>query len=437
MFIRTKKTPRNSSTSVQIVESIRDAISGKNKQKVIKHIGTAYDDQHLFDLKRLAELIKNEIKSSNSANNLPMTCVPAQFIGTVSEITQEEVINAKYLEREQQHILGIHDVYGCVYDYLGFTNLLARPKQREHAAKILKDIVLARIAYPTSKRESVSILANKFGIEINLDHVYQMMDKLDDTFCEKIQQRALSAALKIMQGKINVLFYDVTTLYFESFKEDDLKENGYSKDLKFNQPQILLALFVTDKGLPLGYEVFPRKTFEGHTLKVVIEKLQIKYNIDQIVFVADRGMFSKENLAYLEEKGFKYVVGAKLRSMTEKRKEEILNKENYKPLADVEDLKVFEFLIKDTKRVVVSFSNKRALKNQLDRKRTVEQLRTKLAKEKSSKGLISNSGYKKYIKVSEGTEVTVDEEKIAKDAQWDGLHGVITNVNYNRLKPEA
>ena len=71
------------------------------------------------------------------------------------------------------------------------------------------------------------------------------------------------------KNKVRVLFYDCTTLYFESFTPDELKQNGYSKDLMFNQPQVLLALIATVEGLPLGYEVFPGSTFEGNTLRTI------------------------------------------------------------------------------------------------------------------------------------------------------------------------
>ena len=105
------------------------------------------------------------------------------------------------------------------------------------------------------------------------------------------------------------MFFDCTTLYFESFKEDDLKENGYSKDGKFNQPQVLLALLVTTEGLPVGYEVFSGSTFEGHTLKVIINDLKSQYTVENIVLVADRGLLNKENISCLNESCMHYILG--------------------------------------------------------------------------------------------------------------------------------
>ena len=117
---------------------------------------------------------------------------------------------------------------------------------------------MARIANPESKRASVISLETDFGINLNLQSVYRMMDKLDETACEKIQQNVYQEAVDLFGGKIDVIFFDATTLYFESFTEDELKQNGFSKDHKFGQSQVLLTLMVTQQGIPIGYEAFPR-----------------------------------------------------------------------------------------------------------------------------------------------------------------------------------
>ena len=82
--------------------------------------------------------------------------------------------------------------------------------------------------------------------------------------------------------------------HFESFKEDELKQNGYSKGCKFNQPRYLLALLVTHEGLPVGYEVFPGATFEGPSLISVLQTMQARYDVRKMIFVADRGMLNED-----------------------------------------------------------------------------------------------------------------------------------------------
>ena len=128
-----------------------------------------------------------------------------------------------------------------------------------------------------------------------------MMDQLDDNTISRLQTMTCEGTRSLLPSALDVLFFDCTTLYFESFKEDELKQNGYSKDCKVNQtqvnqPQVLLALLVTREGLPVGYEVFPGATFEGHNLISVLQTMQARYDVRKMLFVADRGMLNEDNL---------------------------------------------------------------------------------------------------------------------------------------------
>jgi transposase len=323
MYVRTKSSPRSQNISVQIVASQR--IDGKIKQNVIRHIGTIKPGEGLEQLKQLARNIIVEMKQEALLTQRNPIVASSSRFGQLSPVVNTLALNAEGLEEVKRAILGIHDVYGHVYDQIGFTNPFSNPTKRKSSASILRDIVMARIAYPDSKRASVHVLAEQFDVDIKLNHVYQMMDKIDDAFCQRIQEQALAATLRLTGEKLRVLFYDATTLYFESFTQGDLQKNGYSKDLKFNQPQVLLALFVTQRGLPVGYELFPGNTFEGHTLEVSLNKLKERYAIDQVVFVADRGMLSDHNLRFLEKNHYQYIVGAKLKSLDKTEQKRILD----------------------------------------------------------------------------------------------------------------
>jgi transposase len=120
----------------------------------------------------------------------------------------------------------------------------------------VKHLVLARLANPQSKRSTQEFLSRDFGVEVKLDQIYRALDSIDDKVINQIQKKTLSYTKDLFSEQINLVFYDCTTLYFESFTEDELKSFGYSKDNKFNQSQVLLALAVTQEGLPLGYELF-------------------------------------------------------------------------------------------------------------------------------------------------------------------------------------
>lgn len=436
MFIRIKKI-NGIKAAIQIVENHR--VGSTTKQQVLRHIGTGHNEEQIKQLKQLAEVLmaklENKTIEKQTKQHLP------KFAKTFGELkTTEAVVKVADLIEKQRYILGIHDIYGFIYDHLGFTNLFTRPEQRIEAACILKEIVLARIARPVSKRATVALLTEQFAVNLDLDRVYKMMDKMDDFFYERIQKRALTETLKLTGGKLKILFYDATTLYFESFTEDELKQNGYSKDLKFNQPQVLLALFVTEHGLPVGYELFPGATFEGHTLIPVLEKLKDRYQLEEVVFVADRGLFNEENIKKLEEKNFKYVVGAKIKNVNKKLQEEILNKDNYESvnykigrnckIKNEQPIiqRFASFTLSKKQKLIVHYHSGRAKKDEYDRNKAIEKLQKKLSKSKNPKSLLNNYGYKKYITINGITDIGINVEKIEEAKCWDGLLGISTNI---------
>ena len=298
-------------------------------------------------------------------------------------------------------------------------------------AEVFKNIVLARIANPASKRSSVLKLEEDFGITIDLDRVYRMMDRLDDPAIERLKKITYENTASLLGQKINVIFYDATTIYFESFDEDELKRNGFSKDHKYNQPQVLLALMVTSDGLPVDYDVFSGDTYEGSTLVPALVRLREKYDIERVVFVADSAMLSKGNISELESltgDGVSFIVGARLKNLSTSLKSKILDINNYKKITSGLMIAQFEY---DSKALVVSYSQKRAAKDASDRKKAVEKLKDKLEKSKSVKANISNNSYRKYLKIQGSSSVELDEEKIEADSAWDGFHGVVTNSDLN------
>lgn len=436
MHIRTKTTPNSPRKSVQIVESIRDG--KKVKQKIVRHVGIAHDDKELEKLKELAEHIKAKLETEQQPSlfapeelaEIAIECRRKQRLEKLEKPEDDKPLNVnlKKLREEQRIVVGIHEVYGEVYKELRFNQLFGNPKRNQKMEQLLYHIVMARIANPQSKRESVRMLENDFGVQLDLQKVYKMMDNVDDKAINKIQQLSQESAQGILKEKISVLFYDCTTLYFESFTEDDLKSNGYSKDMKFNQPQVLLALLVTREGLPIGYEVFPGSQYEGHTLVPILEGLKKRYFIEDIVFVADSGLFNENNLEYLDTNNIKYIVGARLKNTSEALQKEILKESNYKQINKDGIEKLANLTYTKDRRLLVSYSSQRAEKDKHERERAIEKLINKLSKNKTNaKSLLSNYGYKKYLEIEGRTKLTINEEKVAADARWDGLHGIITN----------
>ena len=455
MFVRVKSTPNSPRKSVQIVHSER--LGSKVKQKIIKHVGVACDDKELEELKLLANSIKAELESKNQ---LPLyTPQELEALEQIAqnkreqkrknrqseeaEINREEyAVNLLDILEEDRIIKGIHDIYGKLYDELKFHTVLPNPGKHKAAAKALKEIVLARVANPDSKRGSVDTLASKFGVNLDLKSVYRMMDLLDTKQIQKLNKLVLNKTKNLLDNKIDVIFFDATTLYFESFNEDidneedeeeAIRKNGYSKDGKFNQPQVVLGLLVTKQGLPIGYKAFRGDTFDGHTIVPSLKEIEDEFKVERIVYVADAGMSGKTNLeAFDENEKISYIVGAKIKTMNKTIKAQILSKEGFKEINDDIKVKTIDY---NGKKLVISYSEKRAKKDKYDRDKAIEKLKKKLQHSGSVKSQLSNNGYKKYLQLqsSDTTKkcditITLNEEKIREDAAWDGLKGIITNT---------
>jgi len=162
---------------------------------------------------------------------------------------------------------------------------------------------------------------------LDIDAIYRFLDKLNSKLKEQAEQIAFAHTQRILNGNISVVFYDMTTLYFEASDEDDLRKTGFSKDGKHQNPQIYLGLLVGLGGYAIGYDVFEGSIYEGHTLLPFLQKIATKFKLEKPVIVADAGLLSKNNIKALEEQGYEYIIGARLKNEPEKAKQQILQKE--------------------------------------------------------------------------------------------------------------
>ena len=186
--------------------------------------------------------------------------------------------------------MGPELIFGRLFDEIGFHVI---PEQ------LFRDIVVARLVYPTSKLKTTDYLYRYQGKVMNVQDVYRFLDRLNERYAEQAKQIAYAHTKKILEH-ITVVFYDMTSLYFEAEDEDDLRKIGFSKDGKFQNPQIMLGLLVGEKGYPIGYDIFEGNTFEGKTLLPVLKKIQERYSFGKPVVVADAAMLSKDNLDALD-----------------------------------------------------------------------------------------------------------------------------------------
>ena len=338
MFIRIKYSNHDitgSKRSIQIVENIRHG--NKVKQKIVRYVGVAIDDYSEIKLKALAAetIIKIEKQRLIEQQSLvPMSEEEAEDSANVKlkgrkkqkrieDIIPVDQVLIKDVYEETRIIEGVDDIATDVYNDLGFNELLSGSRY----SCALKDIVLTRLIEPYSKLKLCTSMLNKFDKFYTSDQIYRMMDKLYEQI-DEVKKKVFNKTYALMP-EANILLFDVTTLYCESMDPDDLREFGFSKDGKFNNTQLVLALATNESGLPICYELFPGNYAEAKTLCTAINKWRELFNIHKVCFIGDRAMFSADNLQILEENGFEYIIAAKLRGMTEQMQLCILDERNY------------------------------------------------------------------------------------------------------------
>lgn len=341
---------------MQIVEGRR--LGKQVVQNVIRHVGQAETALQLSELTNLARSLILELTQNRSQPYLPgidpeQVDTTDKALKLESEKTKDFEVDVRNLREEQRVITGIHEVFGKLYETLGYQQILPE------ADKVLRSCVLARVANPSSKLRTAAFLEEDYGIKLPVDRIYRMMDKLA-SIEEKVKSFVGKTTLSLFSDPVNILFFDVTTLYFESFQSDDLRHPGFSKDNKFKEGQVVLALVTTEGGIPVTYELFPGNTYEGHTLITMIENLEERFEIAHIVLVADRAMFNEENLKLMESKKIKYIVAAKLRSLPRKKTNEILGSKTFSPMEIEEELHWVRDFEHKGRRLVVSYNSSRA-----------------------------------------------------------------------------
>jgi transposase len=435
MFVRTKRTPNSSKTAIQLVETIR---TGKRiQQKIVRHFGYAVNDEEIEALKKLALLYKQELE----AKTLPKMFSRDNLVGLIESQSSKTIeddrglpVNLLDIKEERRICVGIHQCYGRIFDRIGFSKVIGSPVRRKASVQMLRNMVMARIVKPASKRSSVEMLEREYGVALDVNAVYRMMDFLDEDAIKRVKQNSYQYAKSLLDEKVDVIFYDCTTLYFESFIEDDLKQNGYSKDGKFNQSQVLLAIMVTKYGLPIGYELYEGSKFEGHTLDDALNQLHKQYKIDRIIFVADAALLSTENIRRFTERKQPFIVGARIKNLPKSITKKILDKTAYQSLGvqedgQEEDVTYIDIpMQEDGLRLIVTHSPRRAAKDKHDREKAIEALKKRIEKSSNPTSLLNNFGYKKFLKIEGEGKLLMDELKIAEAEQWDGLHGIVTNL---------
>ncbi|MEI6882570.1 MAG: IS1634 family transposase [Bacteroidota bacterium] len=408
MFVRLKKHPGSKHHSVLICENYREG--KKINQKIISFLGASADPEKLMALQEEGRVFIEQVKAARAAPEIPSD--PAQTMSLHTyEVTRKNV--------------GIRDTLGALYDELGFNHILTGRK----ISKVLKSVVLTRFAEPASKRKTCSILERRFNEEISSDAIYYMMDQLAKNLSTS-QRIVFNATQEATGSTVDVALFDVTTLHLETTIQDELRNFGYSKNNRRDTTQVTLALATTKSGMPIGYRLFPGNTAEVSTLMESINSWRKVIAIRDIIIVGDRAMMSQENLLQLRMAGLKYIIAYPMKKASKNLKETILNRMDYKEsMINHEAYLKQEIKLNDEERLIVTFNAKRRAKDAKTREKLIAKLRNKLGVTKNAKQLVSNRGYLKFTEIDKEVQAQINEEKVAEDAKWDGLHGILSNTD--------
>ena len=436
---------------LKLVETKWDKQNKKRIQKTILNLGRLdklIDNGLPFIVKKLAEVIEREL-----ANNKEQT-KKYPNLKDINTIIHRQTVNYG------------HIVYRKLWNEYDFSQFLSRIQRGSRVqfnfSEYVYLMVINQLLRPSSKLNLWQNYDYFFGIEkAELQHLYRSLDILAKNK-EKVEEYIFNKSKNLFNQRLDIVFYDVTTYYFESQRSDDLRDFGYDKDNKVNHVNVVMGLLIDKSGKPIGYELFKGNTYEGKTLLKSIEKLRQRFKIETVVIVADKGLNSKMNLKAIRDAGYHYIVSGRLRGLPDEVKTAVLDMSGYKAVNKQElsimdrydEADVFKYKVLDYKNVIkykekpedkrykqvvlkekliCTYSSKRAEKDRRERERMVDKAR-KIIEENDKSKLRHTKGHKKYIskqyadKSKEADyELVLNEFKIEEDKRYDGFYVIQTS----------
>lgn len=355
-----------------------------------KHIGSA---KTITDLKLLRDVARQWIVTVSGQQQL------------FPESTEDTLLYKHYTYRGFRYGL-LQETIQHIFTTLQLNTIGGK------TGSMLLDLALIRTVEPASKRESQRLLSTLFGIAYDLTTIYRILPACA-SLKEVIEKQLITFTQKHWGFDFSFVLYDITTLYFETFTEDDLRKTGFSKDNKIGQPQILVGLIVSPEGFPLSFAVFEGNTFEGNTLIPVILDFKKKHRIKTLTVVADAAMISRKNIAALQEARLHYIVGARLGNMSQ----QTISRIDHLPRIDGAHLR----LSTEDGFLIVSFSAKRYAKDKHEMEKQLDKAQAILAGKQESKR-------NKFLTKNKHAAYQLNTTVIAKMKRLLGVKGYHTNL---------
>lgn len=393
----------------RIIESYRDEV-GKTRMRTLLNLGKL-TDKKIASLKRLGS------KLYQAAGGNP------------DELTGRDIAE---LERYNYGYVVVCKQILCHY---GLNKLFDRIAKKAKLQFSLVNTVLLmlceRLHDPVSKRRTFFNQEEYLGLQpAALQHLYRSLDRLAD-LKEQIQERIYRTGRDLFNQKLDVVFYDVTTFYFESEQETEgtLRQKGFSKDGKIGNTQVLMGLLIDKDKQPVAYQVYKGDLYEGHTFKDALDALKQRYQLDQIIVVADRGMLSQANILELTgNHGYQYILGERLKTLPRHIQLPLLELKNYQKewiMKEQENIVVKYAMVEhEGRRIIGTWSASRAQKDRTERQQRLD----KAELIRKSPSLLKKKAAHYFLKNDRQENYQIDQEKIERNEKFDGFLAIATNV---------
>ena len=406
-FLRVEK--KKSGSYMRIMESFRE--NGVPKNKTLYSLGRV-EDYSPIQLERIAEKLLS-LAGSN--------------IEDVVQGDFQEISRVNY-----GYSLIISELWSRLNLDHWVKQVNIKSRVRFDWLSVLKLMIAERLNEPCSKYASFNHQDEYLGFGsdlFDLQHFYRTLDLV----CE--HQESLKKALFNIQRNLfsvtlDVVFYDVTTLYFDSQveQEEALRQKGYSKDGKAHKTQVVLGLLVDKMRNPITYHIYQGNTYEGKTMLDALVDLKEKFNIDQVVVVADSAMIDSDNRSYIEaSEKMTYILGDRIKNLPKKITDQLILKENHKPLTGTSEKLTYTQLQYKDRRIICTYSERRAKKDKHEREKLVAKAK-KLLENPTQLKQSKKRGAGRFIKQENEENYGLDLDKINADEKWDGFKALATTT---------
>lgn len=298
---------------------------------------------------------------------------------------------------------------------------------------VLELMIAERLNEPCSKHASFKHQEEYIGFgntPADLQHFYRTLDLLSEEE-DNLKTTLFTAQQNLFSTKLDVVFYDVTTLYFDSqqIQEDQLRQKGYSKDGKAHKTQVVLGLLVDKMRNPITYHIYEGNTYEGKTMIDALKDLKNKFPIDEVVAVADSAMIDKSNRNFMEETAhINYIIGDRIKTLPTSISAELIDKKNHKSFQAHQEKYTYHELNYQGRRIICTYSEKRAKKDRAEREKLIKKA-NELLENPSQLKQSKKRGAGRFIKQESEESYIIDLDKIHADEKWDGYKALATTTN--------